>query len=90
LKYLSGNIHLTFVVGAGRCAETSLGGPRENSPAIYGWVYGFGSVASPARDERNVLPSLTGLGRRWAVLPSHEWLGYFHGNVAIGTRVLHG
>jgi hypothetical protein len=37
-------------------------------------------MASPVRDERRVLPSLTGLGKRGGAFPSHEWLGYFQGN----------
>src|SRR4051812_6060984 len=33
------------------------------------------------RDERNAVPSLTGLTKLTDVSPSHKWLGYFRGDV---------
>jgi hypothetical protein len=53
----------------------------ENSPAIYGWVTCQTNQTSPVRDERNILPSLTGLGKLGCEIPSHKWLGYFHTQV---------
>jgi hypothetical protein len=48
----------------------------ENSPAIHGWVKRPTNQTSPVRDERNDLPSLTGLCHLGCVVPSHKWLGY--------------
>lgn len=42
--------------------------------------HGQATNTSPVRDERSVLPSLTGLVKYPNPKPSHEWLGYFHGN----------
>ena len=54
-------------------AEPSL---PENSPALQCW--GPRSQGeSPARDERTLLPSLTGLGHQGGGRPSAEALGYF-------------
>jgi len=38
---------------------------RENSPVIYHWVIMQQNQSSPARDERIILPSLTGLFISW-------------------------
>jgi len=51
--------------------------PIENSPAIYGWEKSSLYFASPVRDERTFLPSLTGLVYFRRIIPSHKWLGYF-------------
>ena len=51
--------------------------PIENSPAIYGWEKSSLNFASPVRDKRTFLPSLTGLVYFRRIIPSHKWLGYF-------------
>jgi hypothetical protein len=58
--------------------KTSL---PENSPALQRWVFDSRQHES-RRDERDVLPSLTGLGIFLNVRPSVKTLGYYQNLIA--------
>jgi hypothetical protein len=62
----------------GPCGRPPAAASPENSPAFQGWGSLPAIFPSPGRDERTLLPSLTGLLYLVDASPSHKWLGYCH------------
>ena len=60
-------------------------GATDNSPALQRWVIRILISTSPARDERTLLLSLSGLGSLVPLKPSVERLGYFNRETGVNT-----